>query len=124
IDALLGEQRREHDDVDLIASLADMLGLQGCLEGHGYALVDGELPTNGVLLDSAGRQGDIHPVVFNERGDGIYRMRNGEDWVFPSWGFAGRGRVLDLRVRCLSPEEQVVRHMGSELDENDIRAMT
>jgi len=119
VDALLGEQRREHDDVDLIASLADMPRLQECLEGRGYELVDGELPTNVVWLDSEGRQVDIHPVAFNERGDGIYRMRNGEDWVFPSWGFAGRGRVLDLRVRCLSPEAQVLCHAGYELDEDD-----
>ena len=123
VDALLGEQRREHDDVDLIASLADMPRLQECLEGRGYELVDGELPTNVVWLDSEGRQVDIHPVAFNERGDGIYRMRNGEDWVFPSWGFAGRGRVLDLRVRCLSPEAQVLCHTGYELDEDDFRDM-
>ncbi len=50
-------------------------------------------------------------------------MRNGEDWVFPSWGFAGRGRVLDLRVRCLSPEAQVLCHTGYELDEDDFRDM-
>jgi lincosamide nucleotidyltransferase A/C/D/E len=79
VDALLGEQRREHDDVDLIASLAAMPRLVQILEGRGYELVDGELPMSVVLLDSGGRQVDIHPVVFNERGDGIYRMRNGED---------------------------------------------
>ncbi len=44
VDALLGEQRREHDEVDLIASLADMPRLLEFLEGRGYELVDGELP--------------------------------------------------------------------------------
>ncbi len=123
VDALLGEQRREHDDVDLIASLADMPRLLECFEGRGYELVDGELPMSVVLLDSLGRQVDIHSVVFNERGDGVYRMRNGEDWVYPSSSFAGKGRVLDLRVRCLSPEVQVLCHTGYELDEDDFRDM-
>ncbi len=75
------------------------------------------------MLDSLGRQVDIHPVVFHERGDGVYRMRNGEDWVYPSCGFAGKGRVLDLWVRCLSPEVQVLCHTGYELDEDDFRDM-
>lgn len=123
VDALLGEQRREHDDVDLIASLSDMPRLLEFLAGRGYELVDGELPTNVVLHDAAGRQVDIHSVAFNERGDGIYRMRNGEDWVYPSWGFAGRGRLVDLPVRCLSPEAQVLCHTGYELDEDDFRDM-
>ncbi len=121
VDALLGEQRREHDDIDLIASLEDAPRLLQFLEARRYELVDGELPTNVVLLDTDGRQVDIHPVAFNESGDGIYRMRNGEDWVYPSWSFAGRGRVQDLRVRCLSPEAQVLCHTGYELDGNDFR---
>jgi lincosamide nucleotidyltransferase A/C/D/E len=80
VDALLGEQRREHDDVDLIASLSDMPRLLEFLAGRGYELVDGELPTNVVLHDAVGRQVDIHPVAFSEHGDGIYRMRTGENW--------------------------------------------
>jgi len=123
VDALLGEQRREHDDLDLIASLSDMPRLLEFLAGRGYEPVDGELPTNVVLHDAEGRQVDIHPVAFNEHGDGIYRMRNGEDWAYPAWGFAGRGRVLDLAVRCLSPEVQVLCHTGYELDGDDFLDM-
>ncbi len=62
VDALLGAQRREHDDVDLIPSLAEMPRLLQLLELRGYELVDGELPASIVLHDGIGRQVDVHPV--------------------------------------------------------------
>ena len=48
-------------------------------------------------------------------------MRSGEDWVYPAWGFAGRGRVLEHPVRCLTPKAQVLCHSGYELDETDLQ---
>src|SRR5688500_19732575 len=53
---------------------------------------------------------DVHAFVFDETGNGVYRMSNGEDWVFPAPGFAGRGQILGFNVRCLSPEVQVLCH--------------
>lgn len=51
-------------------------------------------------------------------------MSNGEDWVFPASGFAGRGQVLGFNVRCLSPEVQVLCHAhGYVPKEKDLRAM-
>ncbi len=119
VDALLGEQTRDHDDVDLIASLKDAGRLIRALCEMGYEVVDGDPPTSFVLLDDAGHQVDVHPVAFSEAGDGIYRMRNGEDWVYPSSGFGGVGRVLDRQVKCLSPEAQVRCHADYDLDDSD-----
>jgi lincosamide nucleotidyltransferase A/C/D/E len=91
VDALLGRQTREHDDLDLVLSLDDMPRVAEVLERRGYELADGALPMSVVWLDAEGRQVDIHPVAFDEQGGGVYRMRNGEDWVYPAWGFAGWG---------------------------------
>jgi lincosamide nucleotidyltransferase A/C/D/E len=119
VDALLGEQTREHDDLDLVVSLADVPKLIETLMRAEYELVDGEAPTSFVLLDNAGRQVDVHPVAFSDDGDGIYRMRTGDDWVYPSSGFAGRGRVLGRAVPCLDAETQLLCHEGYELGDDD-----
>jgi hypothetical protein len=51
-------------------------------------------------------------------------MSNGEDWIFPASGFAGRGEILGFNVRCLSPEVQVLCHAhGYVPKEKDLRDM-
>jgi lincosamide nucleotidyltransferase A/C/D/E len=119
VDALLGEQTREHDDLDLVVARSDVPSLIEALGQGGYEVAKGRLPTCIVLLDPMGRQVDVHPVEFDEVGDGIYRMEDGRDWPYLARGFAGRGRVLGLEVRCLTPEVQVLCHAGYELAETD-----
>ena len=78
------------------------------------------------MVDREGRQVDVHPVKFDESGNGIYKMRTGEEWVYPAAGFAARGRVLGRQVRCLSPEVQMLAHTGyslSDKDHQEIRAL-
>ena len=124
VDALLEEQVREHDDLDLVVDLADADGTIATLRGAGYEHVAGSPPMSFVLVDEAGRQVDVHPVTFNEeRGGGVYVMEDGEEWVYPAQGFSGRGRVLGRPVRCLSPEVQVLAHRGYDLEEKDYREL-
>jgi lincosamide nucleotidyltransferase A/C/D/E len=124
VDALLERQTREHDDLDLVAELADAERLIGMLESAGYELVAGRPPRSFVLVDREGRQVDVHPVVMDEaRGGGVYLMDDGREWVYPAAGFAGRGRVAGREVRCLSAEVQVLVHDGYELTEKDFREL-
>lgn len=119
VDALLGEQTREHDDVDLVVSLEQVPRLLELLGARGFRLVDGAPHTNFVLHDAPGLQVDVHPVRFDEQGAGVYRWASGEEWIYPAEGFAGRGRILDRPVRCLTPEVQVRFHAGYDLDAGD-----
>ncbi len=119
VDALLGRQTRAHDDLDLIVSLDDVSKLQEVLAERGYSLAGGGAPVSFELTDKRGRQ-IVHPVVFTEEGDGRYRMRNGEEWLYPAAGFAGTGFVLGRRVRCLTPEVQVLCHAGYEPEAEDL----
>jgi lincosamide nucleotidyltransferase A/C/D/E len=124
VDALLERQLREHDDLDLVAELADARRLTEVLDHAGYELVAGGAPKSFVLVDRDGRQVDVHPVVMDEaRGGGVYRMDDGREWVYPAAGFAGRGKVAGRYVRCLSPEVQVLVHDGYELTEKDFREL-
>lgn len=114
VDAALATQTREHDDLDLIVELQLVERLETALRERGYAVVRGGPPTSFELTDSKGRQVDVHPVVFAESGDGVYRLESGENWIYPTSGFAGVGYVLGRQVRCLTPEVQMLCHTGYE----------
>jgi lincosamide nucleotidyltransferase A/C/D/E len=118
IDALLGHQRRPHDDLDVVAALDDVPRIRSALGQLGYVLADVGDPRIVVMVDADGHQVDVHPVVFTETGDGVYRMTTGGDWIYPSHGFAGTGEVLGCRVPCLTPEVMMVCHAtGYVLDD-------
>jgi lincosamide nucleotidyltransferase A/C/D/E len=119
VDALLRRQSRAHDDLDFVVELAHVPELQRHLAERGYVLQGGGAPKSFELVDANGRQVDVHPVVFDECGDGIYRMETDEDWVYPAAGFGGEGSVLGRDLRCLTPEVQVLCHAGYELDDDD-----
>ena len=120
VDALLEEQTREHDDLDLVNSVDDTPAIERVVAEAGYRYAEGP-PTNPVYRDAIGRQVDLHPVSFTETGDGAYTLATGETWLYPARGFSGSGRVLARTVRCLDAAAQVLCHSGYELDDDDRR---
>ena len=124
VDALLGEQTRPHKDVDLTPRVSDVPRLIELLARRGFALKEGAPPHTFVLADGRGLEIDVHAVTLGENGAGVYRMENGGDWIFPAGTFDGAGTVLGRRVRCFSPEAQVLCHgQGYEPSEKDLRDM-
>jgi lincosamide nucleotidyltransferase A/C/D/E len=126
VDALLGEQQRPHDDLDLVVELKDVATVEDVLRRAGYTDKDREAPLSFMVVDSEGRQVDIHPVVFDDDGNGLYQMDNRKTWTYPADGFCGVGRVGGKDVRCLSPRVQMLVHSGYELskkDHDEIRAL-
>jgi lincosamide nucleotidyltransferase A/C/D/E len=112
VDALLGEQTRPHEDVDLVLRVSDVAAMREALAGDGFELNRGDPGSNFVLRDTAGREIDVHPVRFDDAGNGIYRMEDGDDWIYPADGFTGRGRIGGREVRCLTPDVQMLGHAG------------
>jgi lincosamide nucleotidyltransferase A/C/D/E len=123
VDALLGQETREHDDLDLVVELSDAGQVVESLRQLGYELVAGAAPKSFVLVDPVGRQVDVHPVTFDADGGGVYQMDDGKTWVYPAQGFTGRGTVAGEGVRCLSPEVQVRVHAGYQLTDKDYREL-
>jgi len=124
VDALLGVQTRPHKDVDIIVRASDLPKLREGLGSRGFELRQGGTDSNFVLADRSGLEVDVHAIVFDREGNGVYRMENGSDWIFPSAGFSGRGVVQGIGVRCLSPETQVLCHAhGYVPAEKDLRDM-
>lgn len=127
VDALLGEQTRPHDDLDLVVRLEDVAGLERALGELGFAVGHGGVPLSFELVDAEGHQVDAHPFATTPSGDGRYRLADGGTWIYPAAGFAGVGRILGREVRCLTPEVLLVNHStGYALDEahrRDVRTL-
>ena len=121
VDALLGEQTREHRDLDLVVALDEVDAVQQALAPLAYALTEDERPTRAVLAAPDGRQIDLHTVVFDAEGGGVQQLPGGRSYRYPPDGFAGEGMINGRRVRCLTPEVQLECHLGYEPAETDRR---
>jgi lincosamide nucleotidyltransferase A/C/D/E len=124
VDAALGVQTRSHKDLDIIIQISDLPQLRQILDAREFRTKEGGTESNFVLADGNGLEVDVHAFVFDETRNGVYRMSNGKDWIFPAGGFAGQGEILGFKVRCLSPEVQVLCHAhGYVPKEKDLRDM-
>ena len=110
VDALLGMQTRPHKDVDIVVRVSDTPKIHQVLARRGFTVKQGTPPNAFVLANGFGLEVDVHAVVLDDLGNGVYRMENGEDWVYPAAGFAGRGTINGQGVRCLTPATQVLCH--------------
>ena len=120
VDALLEKQTRPHNDLDLVIQQKDVPKLVELLDARGYREIKLEIrrPHNFVLADTHGHEIDIHVIVLDEHGDGIYGpAEKGE--MYPSDALAGTGIIAGKTVRCISPEWTIKFHSGYELKEKD-----
>jgi lincosamide nucleotidyltransferase A/C/D/E len=123
VDALVGEQTREHDDLDLIVRDTHEPRMREALAAHGFIQVDAD-PQNFVLADERGREVDVHPVRFDEQGNGHLLSGDGEPFGHPAEAFAATGSVSGYRVACLSAEAQMSNHSwGYEPGDTDVHDM-
>jgi lincosamide nucleotidyltransferase A/C/D/E len=74
VDALLGEQTRSHEDLDIVIQQQDIPKLRKLLEAQGYKDVerDDTSAWNFVLGDDDGHEIDVHAVIFDEEQNGLY----------------------------------------------------
>ena len=122
VDALLGEQTRPHKDLDIAIQQKDISRLRQLLGEKGYREIKlhEARPWNFVLGDDKGMEIDIHVIVIDEHGNGIYGPpENGE--MYPAASLTGTGSINGRSVRCISPEWVVKFHSGYELKEKDFR---
>lgn len=106
IDALLGEQTRLHEDVDIIVQEKDLPKLRELLTAQGYKDVerDDTSAWNFVLSDSKGHLIDIHAFTYDNEGNGLY---GNHGLTFPAPSFKGTGKIKDKAVKCISAEQIV-----------------
>jgi lincosamide nucleotidyltransferase A/C/D/E len=123
VDALLGEQTRPHEDVDIVIQEKDISALRKYLESQNYhdVIRDDTSFWNFVLGDNSDRLVDIHVIRFDKEGNGLYGPK-GE--MYPEASLAGVGKVDDVTVKCISAEHLVKFHTGYKVDEKDYKDVT
>lgn len=119
VDALVGQQTRLHDDLDVVVPMADVQRIQQLLSAHEFTIIENELPTRFVMCDASSRRIDFHPVTFDEEGGGIQQLQDGSSWYYPPDGFSGTGDVGGHEMNCLTAEVQMMCHVGYTPDAHD-----
>lgn len=117
VDALLGEQTRPHEDLDLVVEAHHELVVVDLLRGRGYAEVETPFSTwfHSVWRDGESRMIDLHVITINDQGDGKF----GPGDVYPAAGLQGQGFIGGRIVRCITAEVQLGFHLGYDHDDGD-----
>ncbi len=123
VDALIGQQTRDHEDLDLVIPLSGSDVARRTLTALGFELAEDESTLCFVARDAGDRRVDVHTVAFDDEGGALQRQEDGTLWRYPPEGFFGVGRVDGSEVACLSAEVQVLCHLSYEPDETDHRDM-
>jgi lincosamide nucleotidyltransferase A/C/D/E len=122
VDALLERQTRPHKDLDIAIQEKDVATFENVLGTQGYRRIKPEIerPFNFVVGDDEGHEIDVHVIVLNEQGNGIYGpAENGK--MYPADSLQGSGTIDGHSVSCISPEWTVRFHSGYELKEKDFK---
>lgn len=124
VDALLGEQTREHQDLDIIISGGDAAILTEALFARGFVDIptDDRTDRNFVMGHQAHGMIDFHVVELTEDGGAVYRPRE-TDWIISELELNAMGYIGKRVVRCLSADYQVRSHAGYTLQDTDFADM-
>jgi len=121
VDALVGRQTRKHEDLDLAIVLAEADAVIASLTSLGYRVYEDEMPTRLDLRNGQDHRVDLHPLAFDESGNGLQQLQDGRFGTYTAEGLTGRGSVHNRPVHCLSRDLQLRFHSGYELDDDDLR---
>jgi lincosamide nucleotidyltransferase A/C/D/E len=122
VDALLQKQTRAHNDLDIAIQLKDVATFRKLLKSRNYREIKLEIarPHNFVLGDARAHEIDVHVIVMDDDGNGIYGPpEKGE--MYPAAALTGQGTINGQPVRCISPEWTIKFHSGYELKEKDFK---
>jgi lincosamide nucleotidyltransferase A/C/D/E len=119
IDALIGEQTRDHRDLDLMHRQDQEASLMAALSEEGFVESLNWRPIRFIVTDSDGREIDLHPLVFADDGSAEQASPEPEHpFIYPSWCFVS-GTIKGTTVPCLSAAQQVYFHQGYEPSDRD-----
>ena len=121
IDALLGAQHRDHDDLDLLVGGEHLDAAMAALTGAGFGIADDLRPTRVTLADRAGRR--VEFLVLGPEVDGArWQVAGAPDGSDRRYALASTtsGWVGGEVVRCIDAQLQVAHHHGYEATPRDV----
>lgn len=123
VDALLGRQTREHDDLDITISAADSQTYTDAMAELGFTTFRIDNVFNWVLVDGPGRLVDVHLVDFSEtrRDSSGIDIYGSAGLPFEVGSLEGSGQILGRKVKCETADFQVRGHTRYTPDEQDYK---
>jgi lincosamide nucleotidyltransferase A/C/D/E len=128
VDALLGEQTREHKDLDVLLPLVALHGTLELLQDEGFRLahtwsesrplagsaplLNEPIPSAFVLTDAEAREVDVH--VYDVVDERIVNLWDTDRVLAPD-DLDAAGAIGGIEVRCMTAAMQVVCHQGYDL---------
>lgn len=122
VDALVGEQTRRHDDLDVVIDVEQVEESITILSALGFLMHLDRRPTSFIMRDEHDRRVDFHPVRFDAEG-GWQALPNAPDFLYPHEGLTGIGTIAGRSVRCVSAGFQPYTHLGYDPDASDVHDM-
>lgn len=114
VDALLGEQTREHEDLDIAMPETYTTLLCKLLEKEGFSeQVRADTWECNYRLTDGVQLFDIHTYTLNPDGS------NRSGVAYEASHFGGKGKIDGREVPCINPQTLVEFHTGYSVDEND-----
>ncbi len=114
VDVLVGRPTRAHRDLDLAVDAAGLDAGLRLLAERGYSVETDWLPVRVELHRPGFGRVDLHPVVFDEDGDGVQAGFDGEVFSYPAADLVA-GTLGEVAVPCLSARLQLVFRRGYDL---------
>jgi lincosamide nucleotidyltransferase A/C/D/E len=111
VDALVGRVTRAHRDLDLAVPAEDLERAVTSLESLGYRPETDWRPVRLELAAPGERWVDLHPVVFDARGDGSQAGLDGTTFAYPAVDLV-IGTLEGHALPCLSVALQRAFHSG------------
>ncbi|WP_329613613.1 amino acid transporter [Streptomyces brevispora] len=123
IDALVGEETRPHQDLDLLHRHEQEPALVAALVAAAYAQTVDRRPVRFVLSHPDGPEIDLHPLEFAPDGSATQPSFDPrEPFRYPAECFV-TGTIDGTPVRCISAAQQVEFHQGYDPRPADLHDM-
>ena len=121
VDALLGHQTRDHEDLDVTISAGDRSAYTAAMEALGFRTYRVDNDFNWVLVDGRERLVDAHLVDFSETLVTVTGVRTygPAGLPFEVGSLEGRGLIAGKPVKCETAEFQVRGHTRYTPDASD-----
>ena len=122
VDALIGNQTRDHDDLDIAIKRNDNEKLKEYFESNSY--IDEDRPDSSdwnYVKRNGSKVIDVHVCDFDDVGNNIYGIK------YPIDSLNGTGVINNKNVRCISPEWMFkfkTSYTPKEKDIKDIEALS
>jgi len=126
VDALIGLQTREHDDLDIAFDAEQEASLMTVVTAAGFRMAHDQRPVKFVVVDVNGNRLDAHPARFDADGVGWQENFDGElPFRYPPDELV-EGTIDGERVPCLALPLQLRFHTGydpRQVDLMDLRSL-